>query len=175
MGFRHFGQVISLNSGVKFESTVFLELLKWSILILSDTQKGIFDAVLKGHLDLESDPWPKISDSAKDLIRRMLCNCPSERLKAHEVLRKYIFSISSPLQIVLVVTNTFLLYLFTNYMLIPGHPWICQNGVASDGVLDPSVISRLKRFSAMNNLQKLALRVSSLQFFPFHIFGSLQV
>nr|ASL69962.1 calcium-dependent protein kinase [Hordeum vulgare] len=92
----------------------------------ADTQKGIFDAVLKGHLDLESDPWPKISDSAKDLIRKMLCNCPSERLKAHEVLR---------------------------------HPWICENGLATDGVLDPSVISRLKRFSAMNNLQKLALRV----------------
>ena len=98
----------------------------------------------------------------------MLCNCPSERLKAHEVLRKYILSISSPLQIVLVVTNIFLLYLFTNCMLMPGHPWICQNGVATDGVLDPSVISRLKRFSAMNNLQKLALRVSFLcNFFHF--------
>lgn len=92
----------------------------------AETQQGIFDAVLKGHIDFVSDPWPKISDSAKDLIRKMLCHCPSERLTAHEVLR---------------------------------HPWICENGVSSDHALDPSVISRLKQFSAMNNLKKLALRV----------------
>uniref|UniRef100_A0A0E0GG82 non-specific serine/threonine protein kinase n=1 Tax=Oryza nivara TaxID=4536 RepID=A0A0E0GG82_ORYNI len=41
----------------------------------------------------------------------------------------------------------------------PGHPWICENGVATDQALDPSVISRLKQFSAMNKLKKLALRV----------------
>lgn len=52
----------------------------------AETQQGIFDAVLKGHIDFESDPWPIISDSAKDLIRRMLCMRPSERLTAHQVL-----------------------------------------------------------------------------------------
>ena len=53
----------------------------------SETQQGIFDAVLKGDIDFESDPWPVISDSAKDLIRKMLCSNPSERLTAHEVMR----------------------------------------------------------------------------------------
>lgn len=57
----------------------------WSL----ETQQGIFDAVLKGHIDFESDPWPLISDSAKDLIRSMLCSQPSERLTAHEVLCMY--------------------------------------------------------------------------------------
>ncbi|OMP05975.1 hypothetical protein CCACVL1_01767 [Corchorus capsularis] len=52
----------------------------------AETQQGIFDAVLKGHIDFDSDPWPLISDSAKDLIRRMLCSRPSEWLTAHEVL-----------------------------------------------------------------------------------------
>lgn len=52
----------------------------------SETQQGIFDAVLKGHIDFDSDPWPLISESAKDLIRNMLCMKPSERLTAHEVL-----------------------------------------------------------------------------------------
>lgn len=52
----------------------------------SETQQGIFDAVLKGHIDFESDPWPLISDSAKDLIRKMLCSRPCDRLTAHEVL-----------------------------------------------------------------------------------------
>lgn len=41
-----------------------------------------------------------------------------------------------------------------------GHPWICENGVAPDQALDPAVLSRLKQFSAMNKLKKMALRVS---------------
>ncbi|KAJ9544836.1 hypothetical protein OSB04_024543 [Centaurea solstitialis] len=49
-------------------------------------QPGIFDAVLKGYIDFESDPWPLISDSAEDLIKKMLCSRPSDRLTAHEVL-----------------------------------------------------------------------------------------
>ncbi|KAL2469230.1 Calcium-dependent protein kinase 6 [Forsythia ovata] len=92
----------------------------------AETQQGIFDAVLKGHIDFDSDPWPLISESAKDLIRNMLCMHPSERLTAHEVLC---------------------------------HPWICENGVAPDRALDPAVLSRLKQFSAMNKLKKMALRV----------------
>lgn len=52
----------------------------------TETQQGIFDAVLKGYIDFESEPWPLISNSAKDLIRKMLCSRPKERLSAHEVL-----------------------------------------------------------------------------------------
>ncbi|KAJ0433927.1 putative protein kinase CAMK-CDPK family [Helianthus annuus] len=52
----------------------------------AETQQGIFDAVLKGYIVFESDPWPLIYDSAKDLIRKMLCSRPSDRLTAHEVL-----------------------------------------------------------------------------------------
>ncbi|KAL8129549.1 hypothetical protein V2J09_018704 [Rumex salicifolius] len=92
----------------------------------AETQQGIFDAVLKGHIDFESEPWPVISDSAKDLIRMMLCSNPADRLTAHQVLC---------------------------------HPWICENGVAPDRALDPAVLSRLKQFSAMNKLKKMALRV----------------
>ncbi|WOK98405.1 hypothetical protein Cni_G07116 [Canna indica] len=92
----------------------------------AETQQGIFDAVLKGVLDFDSEPWPMISDSAKDLIRKMLCSRPSDRLTAHEVLC---------------------------------HPWICENGVAPDRALDPAVLSRIKQFSAMNKLKKMALRV----------------
>ncbi|KAK5837075.1 hypothetical protein PVK06_012885 [Gossypium arboreum] len=91
-----------------------------------ETQQGIFDAVLKGFIDFDSEPWPLISDSAKDLIQKMLCSRPSQRLTAHKVLC---------------------------------HPWICENGVAPDKALDPAILSRLKQFSAMNKLKKLALRV----------------
>jgi calcium-dependent protein kinase len=52
----------------------------------AETEQGIFDAVLKGVIDFDSEPWPVISDSAKDLITRMLNPCPAERLSAHEAL-----------------------------------------------------------------------------------------
>uniref|UniRef100_A0A0E0K7C5 non-specific serine/threonine protein kinase n=1 Tax=Oryza punctata TaxID=4537 RepID=A0A0E0K7C5_ORYPU len=92
----------------------------------AETQQGIFDAVLRGALDFDSDPWPTISDSAKDLIRRMLRSPPKDRLTAHQVLC---------------------------------HPWVCEHGVAPDRPLAPAVLSRLKQFSAMNRLKKMALRV----------------
>ncbi|CAM8926559.1 unnamed protein product [Rhodiola kirilowii] len=92
----------------------------------AETQQGLFDTVLNGVIDFDSDPWPFISDSAKDLIQKMLCQNPVERLTADQVLC---------------------------------HPWICVNGVAPDTALHPSVLSRLKQFSAMNKLKKMALRV----------------
>ncbi|XVE52498.1 hypothetical protein DITRI_Ditri02bG0126900 [Diplodiscus trichospermus] len=54
----------------------------------AETRQAQFDATLKGHIDFESEPWPQISDGAKDLIRRMLCLQPSERLTAGAVLSK---------------------------------------------------------------------------------------
>lgn len=41
-----------------------------------------------------------------------------------------------------------------------GHPWVQVDGVAADKPLDSAVLSRLKQFSAMNKLKKMALRVS---------------
>ena len=38
---------------------------------------------------MESEPWPSISDSAKDLVRKMLIRDPTKRLTAHEVLCKF--------------------------------------------------------------------------------------
>ncbi|RVX13162.1 Calcium-dependent protein kinase 11 [Vitis vinifera] len=39
------------------------------------------------------------------------------------------------------------------------HPWIVDDRVAPDKPLDSAVLSRLKQFSAMNKLKKMALRV----------------
>ncbi|ESW17749.1 hypothetical protein PHAVU_007G265100 [Phaseolus vulgaris] len=91
-----------------------------------ETEQGIFEQVLKGELDFVSEPWPSISESAKDLVRRMLVRDPKKRLTAHEVLC---------------------------------HPWVQVGGVAPDKPLDSAVLSRLKQFSAMNKLKKIAIRV----------------
>ncbi|KAJ6698485.1 CALCIUM-DEPENDENT PROTEIN KINASE 2 [Salix purpurea] len=92
----------------------------------AEKEHDVFREVLYGHLNFTSKPWPKVSASAKDLIRRMLVRDPKKRLTAHEVLC---------------------------------HPWVRDDGVAPDKPLDPAVLSRLKQFSAMNKIKKLALRI----------------
>ncbi|XP_060196602.1 calcium-dependent protein kinase 26-like [Lycium barbarum] len=51
-----------------------------------ESEQEIFDEVLHGDIDFELDPWPKISQGAKDLVRRMLVRDPKKRLTAYEVL-----------------------------------------------------------------------------------------
>ncbi|WOL02336.1 calcium-dependent protein kinase 24-like [Canna indica] len=92
----------------------------------AETESAIFREILQGHIDFESEPWPCISDSAKDLIRNMLNRNPKKRFTAHQVLC---------------------------------HPWIVDDRVAPDRPLDSAVLSRLKQFSAMNKLKKMALKV----------------
>ncbi|XP_040373147.1 calcium-dependent protein kinase 1 [Rosa chinensis] len=104
----------------------------------AETEQGIFDQVLHGELDFSSDPWPSISDSAKDLVRRMLVRDPRKRLTAHEVLC---------------------------------HPWVQVDGVAPDKALDSAVLSRLKQFSAMNKLKKMALRDCYEYLFKYNWIG----
>lgn len=57
---------------------------------ITETENGIFDAVLKGYIDFKSEPWPSISDSAKDLIRKMLTMDPSKRITAGNALCKFL-------------------------------------------------------------------------------------
>ncbi|KAK4380678.1 hypothetical protein RND71_002540 [Anisodus tanguticus] len=57
-----------------------------SVFFKPETEQGIFKQVLRGELDFVSEPWPTISESAKDLVRKMLVKDPKKRLTAHEVL-----------------------------------------------------------------------------------------
>ncbi|KAG5614052.1 hypothetical protein H5410_013876 [Solanum commersonii] len=52
----------------------------------AETEKGIFNTILKGEIDFQSDPWPSISNSAKDLIRKMLTQEPRKRITSAQVL-----------------------------------------------------------------------------------------
>ncbi|KAF8406644.1 hypothetical protein HHK36_008734 [Tetracentron sinense] len=92
----------------------------------AENEKGIFDAILHGDLDFKSAPWPSISETAKDLITKMLTRDPRKRITAAQVLE---------------------------------HPWIKEDGEASDKPIDSAVLIRMKQFRAMNKLKKLALKV----------------
>ncbi|XP_015063064.1 calcium-dependent protein kinase 34-like [Solanum pennellii] len=52
----------------------------------AENENGIFNAILHGHIDFSSDPWPSISSGAKDLVRKMLTVDPRQRLTAMQVL-----------------------------------------------------------------------------------------
>lgn len=51
-----------------------------------DNEQQIFESVIKSPLDFSTDPWPKISEPAKDVVRRMLVRDPRKRATATEVL-----------------------------------------------------------------------------------------
>eukprot|EP01023_Acetabularia_acetabulum_P026032 TRINITY_DN2479_c0_g1_i1.p1 TRINITY_DN2479_c0_g1~~TRINITY_DN2479_c0_g1_i1.p1 ORF type:complete len:551 (+),score=120.55 TRINITY_DN2479_c0_g1_i1:148-1800(+) len=52
-----------------------------------ENEQQIFNSILKGHLDLESAPWPKISGEAKDCVRQMLQRDPQKRATADQILQ----------------------------------------------------------------------------------------
>lgn len=58
--------------------------------LITESEQSIFDSILRGHLDFVSDPWPSISSSAKDLVKKMLQGDPKDRLTAVEVLGKFV-------------------------------------------------------------------------------------
>eukprot|EP00803_Ostreobium_quekettii_P009919 evm.model.scf_2513EXC.1 EVM.evm.TU.scf_2513EXC.1 scf_2513EXC:242-4351(+) len=51
-----------------------------------DTEEQIFKMALKGHLDFETDPWPKLSDASKDCVRKLLELDPARRATAADIL-----------------------------------------------------------------------------------------
>lgn len=69
-------------------SLLFLVLNSYQLSLFAENDQSIFDAVLRGHLDFSSDPWPSVSSSAKDLVKKMLRSDPRERISAAEVLSK---------------------------------------------------------------------------------------
>ncbi|KAG0460924.1 hypothetical protein HPP92_020878 [Vanilla planifolia] len=52
----------------------------------AETEQGVAQAIIRSVIDFKRDPWPKVSDTAKDLVKRMLDPDPKRRLTAQEVL-----------------------------------------------------------------------------------------
>lgn len=52
-----------------------------------ETEAQIFDSILRCEVDMESAPWPKISDAAKDCVRQMLLHSSKHRASADQILK----------------------------------------------------------------------------------------
>ncbi|GFQ03533.1 calcium-dependent protein kinase 14 [Phtheirospermum japonicum] len=50
------------------------------------TEQGVAQAIIRSVIDFKRDSWPKVSDGAKDLVKKMLDLDPSRRLTAQQFL-----------------------------------------------------------------------------------------
>lgn len=57
----------------------------------TETEEGIAQAIIRGTVDFQKDPWPKVSEEAIDLVQKMLNPNPDSRLTVDEVLGIYSF------------------------------------------------------------------------------------
>ncbi|KAK6255322.1 hypothetical protein SCA6_016627 [Theobroma cacao] len=106
----------------------------------ADTEEGIAHAIIKGDIDFEKDPWPKVSEEAKDLVRSMLDPNPYSRMTVQEV-----FGIR---KVAILKCD-----------LINEHPWIQNLEHAPNVNLGENVRTRIKQFSFMSKFKKKVLRV----------------
>lgn len=66
-----------------------------SVSIYSETEEGIAQAIVRGEIDFERDPWTRVSEDAKDLVKGMLDPNPYSRMTVEEVLGTYVFHINT--------------------------------------------------------------------------------
>lgn len=59
--------------------------------MLAETEQGVARSIICAVVNFKRDPWPKVSDDAKDLVRKMLEPDPKKRLTAQQVLGKCIY------------------------------------------------------------------------------------
>lgn len=52
----------------------------------TETEEGIAQAIVRGEIDFKRDPWPRISEDAKNLVKGMLEPNPYNRFTVEEVL-----------------------------------------------------------------------------------------
>ncbi|KAF9664728.1 hypothetical protein SADUNF_Sadunf16G0048300 [Salix dunnii] len=52
----------------------------------AETEQGVAQAIIRSVINFKRDPWPKVSENAKDLVRKMLDPDPKHRLTAQQVL-----------------------------------------------------------------------------------------
>eukprot|EP00798_Chlamydomonas_sp_ICE-L_P028848 gene28848-32036_t len=52
-----------------------------------DNEKKIFESVVNKTIDFKSEPWPSISEPAKDCVRKLLVRDPKQRATAQAILK----------------------------------------------------------------------------------------
>ncbi|KAF3619511.1 Calcium-dependent protein kinase 13 [Capsicum annuum] len=148
----------------------------------AESEQGVAQAILRGAIDFKREPWPSISEGAKDLVRQMLEPDPKLRLTAKQVLAKTNEGIRSHLitksndgiNTLMIQPIEMIAYFFNSEICFGSHgsfqamvgqnkgnehPWLQNAKKAPNVPLGDVVKSRLKQFSLMNRFKRKALRV----------------
>ncbi|XP_045807294.1 calcium-dependent protein kinase 8-like isoform X2 [Trifolium pratense] len=122
----------------------------------AETEKRVSQAIIDYAVDFKRDPWPHVSDNAKDLVKKMLDPNPERRLTAQEVL-------DHPWLINVVKKKPDKANDLVKNMLaahdVLGHPWLQNPNTAPNVSLGETVRRKLLQFSVMNKLTKTTSRV----------------
>ncbi|PHU29944.1 hypothetical protein BC332_02037 [Capsicum chinense] len=81
---QNYGQEVDVWSA----SVILLHFIMWCSPFMGsiETEEGIARAIVKGTIDFNRYPWPRVSDEAKDLLKGMLDANPYNRFTVEEVL-----------------------------------------------------------------------------------------
>ena len=58
-------------------------------IFFSETEQEVAQAIIHSRIDFKRDPWSKVSENAKDLVKKMLDRDPKRRLTAQQVLGNF--------------------------------------------------------------------------------------
>ncbi|MCH95074.1 calcium-dependent protein kinase 8-like, partial [Trifolium medium] len=120
------------------------------------TDQGVSQAIIRSDIDFNREPWPKVSDNAKDLVKKMLDPDPKRRFTAQEVLdHQWLINLvkTEPDTAKDLVMN------MLNAHDVLGHPWLQNTKTTSYVSLGETVRAKLWQFSIMNQLTKTTSRV----------------
>jgi serine/threonine protein kinase len=133
--------------------------------------------VLKGQIDFKSEPWPRISDAAKDCVRRLLDMDVAKRASAAQILQvrrrggggenggewlkgQGLWGMGLGLACIKAHTRHPLLPLIAP-LSTPApplkHDWLVKEGVALDISLDSVVLKRMRQFAQVRPRARGAL------------------
>ncbi|KAI8559839.1 hypothetical protein RHMOL_Rhmol04G0206100 [Rhododendron molle] len=56
----------------------------------AETEQGVAQAIIRSVVDFKRDPLPKVSDNAKDLVKKMLDPDPQRQLTAQQVIAEHL-------------------------------------------------------------------------------------
>lgn len=130
-----------------------------------ETEQAIIDAILKGKYDFDGEPWPQISDEAKDCIRRLLLMVCDMQWVLHDCLM--CCEQSRMVMLMTALENVVTAFFFAIHQDpskrataedILAHPWMRENGVASDKPLDNLIVTRMRKFGGLNALKRQAMQ-----------------
>lgn len=72
---------------IKWRSNFFRHVnIELGFITSAESEEGIAHAIVRGNIDFERDPWPKVSKEAKELVVGMLDPNPYNRMTVEEVL-----------------------------------------------------------------------------------------